>query len=77
MKKFLKPLSKEQNIDLELEGVADSKTLAEIELQDNSMLALQEVRTFFLDKILSEFPIFALNDDYIKAITKVVFNKVK
>ena len=30
-----------------------------------------------MDKILSEFPVFALNDDYIKAVTKVVFNKVK
>jgi len=30
-----------------------------------------------MDKILSEFPIFALNEDYIKAVTKVSINKVK
>lgn len=41
------------------------------------MLALQEVRTFFLDKILTEFPVFALNDDYMKALTKIITTKVK
>ena len=30
-----------------------------------------------MDKILSEFPVFALNEDYIKAVTKVSINKVK
>ena len=31
---------------------------------------------FLYDKVLLEFPIFSLNDDYIRAITNIVFSKI-
>ena len=32
---------------------------------------------FLADKMLLEFPVFALNDDYIRALTNVVFMKLE
>ena len=34
--------------------------------------ALKEARAFLEDKTLSQFPIFALNDDYMKAIATII-----
>ena len=31
---------------------------------------------FLLDKILLEFPVFALNDDYLRALSNIVYMKV-
>lgn len=32
---------------------------------------------FLIDKILLEFPIFSLNDDYLKAVANVIFVKIE
>jgi hypothetical protein len=32
---------------------------------------------FLLDKILMEFPVFALNEDYIRALANIVFMKLE
>ena len=39
-------------------------------------LDLDSCEDFLLDKILLEFPVFALNDDYLKALANVVFMKL-
>ncbi len=32
---------------------------------------------FLIDKILLEFPVFSLNDDYIRALTNIIFSKIE
>jgi hypothetical protein len=36
-----------------------------------------EGEDFLFDKILLEFPIFSLNDDYLRAITNIIFMKIE
>jgi hypothetical protein len=36
----------------------------------------EEPDDFLGDKILIEFPVFALNDDYLRALANVVFSKI-
>lgn len=31
---------------------------------------------FLIDKILLEFPVFSLNEDYLKAITNIIYSKI-
>lgn len=39
-------------------------------------LDLESCEDFLLDKVLLEFPVFALNDDYLKALANIVFMKL-
>jgi hypothetical protein len=40
-------------------------------------LDLDSNEDFLLDKILLEFPVFSLNDDYLKALANIVFMKIE
>ena len=38
---------------------------------------MKEARAFLEDKTLSQFPIFALNEDYMKAIATIIQEKIE
>ena len=40
-------------------------------------LDLESCEDFLIDKILLEFPVFSLNDDYLKALASIVFMKLE
>ncbi len=37
----------------------------------------EDSEDFLMDKVLLEFPVFALNDDYLRALTNIVFMKLE
>ena len=44
---------------------------------DNDEQALKEAQQFMEDKVLAQFPIFALNEDYMKSITMIIQDKIE
>ena len=47
-------------------------------LEDQSDVAsLKEVKDIMRDKVLTQFPIFSLNEDYMRAITLVIMDKLE
>jgi len=38
--------------------------------------SLKEVQDKLKDRVLSQFPIFALNDDYMRALTLIIVDKL-
>jgi len=38
---------------------------------------LRETKDFLRDKALTQFPIFALNEDYMRAITMIIMDKIE
>ena len=45
--------------------------------EDNGSEFLKEQRQVLADKVLSQFPIFALNEDYMRAVMTVVLEKLE
>ena len=44
---------------------------------DNDEQALKEAQQSLEDKVLSQFPIFALNEDYMKSIATIIQDKIE
>jgi len=38
--------------------------------------SIREAETFLMDKVLLEFPVFSLNEDYLRALANVVQSKL-
>ena len=44
---------------------------------DNDEQALKEAQQSLEDRVLSQFPIFALNEDYMKSIAMIIQDKIE
>ena len=38
---------------------------------------MRETRNYLKDKVLTQFPIFALNEDYMRALTLIIVDKIE
>ena len=53
------------------------KILARFLEDQNDEAALRETRNYLKDKVLTQFPIFALNEDYMRALTLIIVDKIE
>lgn len=59
-------------------GTNESRQILARFLEDQTDAAsLKQVKDFLKDKVLSQFPIFALNEDYMRALAMIIVGKLE